>query len=287
MGGNILVLGANGRFGRNISMAFARAGWTVTPFNRARDSLESAAQGADVIAMGWNLPYHRWAAEMPDLHAQVRAVALRHDATVLLPGNVYVFGEGSAPVLKESTSHRSCHPLGKLRIDMETAYRDAGVRTILLRAGDFLDTEASGNWFDRMIASRVWKGRIAYPGPFDRAHAWAFLPDYARAFVQLAEQRHSLPPFSDIPFPGYTLTGQDLATALSKATGNPVQVKPFAWWPFRLLRPVMPLLNGVFEMRYLWSMPHQLDDTRFTELLPQFAPTDLTKALQAAIKPLK
>ncbi|SDN54759.1 Nucleoside-diphosphate-sugar epimerase [Lutimaribacter pacificus] len=287
MSGTILVLGASGRFGRSVADEFARAGWTVRGFDRGRDDLDRAAAGVDLIAVGWNPPYHKWAAELPGLHAQVRRAALRHDATVLLPGNVYVFGPGTGPVWDETTPHRATNPLGRLRIDMEAAYRAEGVRTILLRAGDFLDTEASGNWFDRLIAQDIRKGVIHYPAPVDVPHAWAFLPDLARAFHLLAERRDDLPRFCDVPFPGYTLTGDDLACALGRVMGQPVRIRPMRFWPLRLLRPVMPVLGGVFEMKYLWNLPHSLSAARFGALVPEFAATPVDQALAAAIAPLR
>lgn len=286
MTGTILVLGASGRFGHNIVSQFDAAGWTVRRFDRARDDLDRAAEGADLIAMGWNPPYHRWAAEMPGLHAQVRRVALRHDCTVLLPGNVYVYGDHSGPVWDETTPHAATNPLGRLRIEMEAAYRDEGVRTILLRAGDYLDIAASGNWFDTILARRIDRGVFYYPDAVDVPHAWAFLPDLARAFVDLAERRDSLPRFADIPFAGYTLTGQEMLAALSRVTGRPLRLRPMPWWQLRLAQIVMPSIKGMFEMRYLWSLPQRLDGTRFNALLPAFEATPLDTALARAIAPL-
>ena len=52
------------------------------------------------------------------------------------------------------------------------------------------------------------------PIPMDVPTAWAYLPDMARSFVQVAEQRHRLPAFETLHFAGYSLTGQDWADAL-------------------------------------------------------------------------
>ncbi|MEJ1990198.1 MAG: hypothetical protein P8X50_00455 [Maritimibacter sp.] len=41
----------------------------------------------------------------------------------------------------------------------------------------------------------------------------------------------------------------------------------------------MPMLNGVMEMRYLWSLPQRLDGARLQELLPEFEPIPVEKAL--------
>ncbi|MCP4818375.1 MAG: epimerase, partial [Shimia sp.] len=41
----VLILGANGRFGRNAAIAFENAGWTVRRFDRSKDTLRQAVHG--------------------------------------------------------------------------------------------------------------------------------------------------------------------------------------------------------------------------------------------------
>ncbi len=278
----VLILGQGGRFGRTATKAFEQAGWQVRGFTRGQDDLNEAARGVDVIVMGWNPPYHHWAAQLPGMHADVRRVALANDATVIVPGNVYVFGPDQGMPWDEATPHRATNLLGRLRIEMEAAYRTEGVRTILLRAGDFLDTEASGNWFDLMMATKLPRGVLRYPGNADIPHAWAYLPDLGRAAVALAERRDSLRRFEDVPFAGITMTGREMAQALARVRGHAVRVKPLAWWPFRLAWPFMPMVKHLFEMRYLWNTPHRLSDAKFKALLPDFRVTPANEALRAA-----
>lgn len=286
--GTVLITGANGKFGRHTARTFASASWTVRTFDRARDDLTTAAQGADVIVVGMHPPsYELWAAELLPLHEKVIAAAKSAGATVIVPGNVYGFGPGAGHVWDDRTPMTAENPLARLRQRMESAYREAGVRTIMLYCGDFLDDRASGNWFDRFIAKSVWKGWIAYPGALDAEHAWCYLPDAARIAVGLAERRDELPAFQGVAVPGYTLTGRELAAALGRAAGREVKAGRMAWWPLRLARPFMPVLNGVFEMRYLWSHSHRLDGARLDALLPGFEPTPPETALAAAIAPLK
>jgi nucleoside-diphosphate-sugar epimerase len=166
---------------------------------------------------------------------------------------------------------------------MEAAYRDADCRTLLLRAGDFLDTRASGNWFDRVMAAKLAKGIFTYPGDPDIAHAWAYLPDMARAAVQLAEQRQDLPAFCEVPFAGYTLTGTEMAGQIAALAGRDIRLRRLNWTPLRLAQAVMPSLRGLSEMRYLWDTPHALDGARMAALLPEFRATPVRDALRAAI----
>ncbi|MCV2887716.1 Rossmann-fold NAD(P)-binding domain-containing protein [Ruegeria aquimaris] len=279
----VLILGASGRFGRNAAIAFRRAGWTVVAFDRKRDDLHSAARGADVIVNAWNPPYPDWARQVPGLHAQVIEAAKAAGATVIVPGNVYVFGAQTPEPWGPDTPHRATNPLGRIRIEMEAAYRASGVRTIILRAGDYLDTEASGNWFDQIMIKPLARGRFTYPGNPDIAHAWAFLPDLTRATVELAERREALPTFCDVTYAGYTASGRDIAQALTQVTGRPVTLKQMNWLPLHLARPFWPLARCLLEMRYLWNTPHRLDGAAFDALLPGFRQTPLAKALAQAV----
>lgn len=279
----VLILGANGRFGRHAARAFDRAGWTVRLYDRARDSLPTAAEGAAVIVNGWNPPYPDWESQIPGLTASLIAAAKTTGATVIQPGNVYVFGADTPVPWSERSPHRATNQLGRVRIAMEAQLRDTGIRTILLRAGDFIDTEASGNWFDAIMVKKLRRGVFTYPGDPDAAHAWAFLPDVTRAAVALAEIRDSLPDFTDIPFPGYTLTGREIADHLSAATGHEIRLRRMSWLPVHLARPFWRVATHLIEMRYLWMIPHSLDGARLAGLLPDFRPTPVADALRQAL----
>jgi nucleoside-diphosphate-sugar epimerase len=281
-----LILGASGRFGCHAAEAFWNAGWQVRLFDRETDTLQDAAKDVQVIVNGWNPPYTEWASQVPRLTNRVIDAARRSGATVILPGNVYVFGPDAGPILSKDTPHKATNPLGRIRIEMETAYRDSGVQTLLLRAGDFIDTEASGNWFDKVITAKAARGRIVSPGAPANPHAWSFLPDLARAAVALAERRECLDRFEDIPFPGYTLSIDDIAALIEQATGRAQRVTPMSWLPLYAAAPFWPMGRKLFEMRYLWSMPHRLDGTRFNTLLPGFRETDPCTALGHAVADL-
>lgn len=283
MTGKVLILGGSGRLGRHAAEAFWNAGWRVSLFDRAKDDLLQAAQGMDVIVNGWNPAYTDWATQIPNLTEQVIAAARASGATVIVPGNVYVFGKEAPEGFGPDVAHVARNPLGRVRIEMEQRLRDADIPVVLLRAGDFLDTVASGNWFDLQMAPSLKKGVLTYPGNPEVPHAWAFLPDMARAAVALAEQRKMLPRFTEANFPGYTLTGQDMARLIGKTLKREVRVKRMPWWPVRLASLVWPLGAKLVEMRYLWDKPHHLTRESFDALLPDFQTTPVEEALAAAV----
>lgn len=280
----VLILGASGRLGRNAATAFAVAGWDVRRFDRRTDNLQDAAGNAAVIVNGWNPPYHKWADEVPKLTARVIEAAKISGATVIQPGNVYGYGPDAPELFGPDTPCTATNPLGRIRIEMERALRVSGVQTIVVRAGDYIDTEASGNWFDLFIAKRAAKGRLVYPGPLDTVHAWAFLPDVAQVMVAMAERRDTLGQWTDMPVPGYAVTGRELAESCARALGHPVRIKRMSWLLFRLARPFVPIIGGLLEMRYLWEKPHRLDPEPLARICPEIEMTPLTEALRTALE---
>jgi nucleoside-diphosphate-sugar epimerase len=278
-----LVLGASGRIGRHASAALTAHGWTVTPYRRGGVSLAEAADGAELIFNAWNPPYSQWRETVPGLTAQVINAAKSSGAAVMIPGNVYVFGRDMPPVLTPQTPHTATNPLGRIRVDLEAAYRNSGVKTVILRAGDFLDTEASGNWFDRIIAAKIAKGRLSYPGPLDLMHAWAYLPDLAEALAGLADRLPELPQVTDLTFPGYAMTGEELAAACEAALGRSLSLGRMSWLPIQVVRPFWAEAKHLIEMRYLWERPHRLDGTALDRILPDRAQTPVAEAMRTIL----
>ncbi len=273
MSGTVLILGASGRFGRHAAEAFWNRGWEVRMFDRANDDLVAASEGVDVIVNAWNPPYTEWARTIPELTRRVIEAARTSGATVLIPGNVYVYGRDAHQLFTENTLQLANNPLGRIRIEMEAAYAQADVPTIILRAGDFIDTEASGNWFDDVITAKSARGIFTAPGNPDVPHAWAWLPDMARAAVQLVEDREHLDRFEVVPFTGFTLTLRELARLVEASTGRPQRIRRFPWIALWLASPFWRMARHLVEMSYLWSKPHRLDDSKFRRLLPNFRAT--------------
>ena len=284
MTGTVLIIGATGRFGRNAADAFWNKGWKVKRFDRKSDNLNEAAKDVDVIVNAWNPPYPEWEKQVPTLTRQVIEAARVNDATVIIPGNVYVYGAAAPDLLTANTLHLADNRLGRVRIEMEQAYKDADVKTIVLRAGDYIDTEASGNWFDGVITAKSSKGVFQTPGPLDVMHEWAYLPDVARAAVELSERRDMLERYEEVLYPGFALTLGEVAALVSQASGIEQKIRRFPWIALWLAAPFWKTGRGLLEMRYLWSMPHRLDGSRFGELLPNFRPTDPLMAIASAVQ---
>lgn len=285
MTGTVLILGASGKISSHSARAFADVGWTVKRYMRGTD-MTAAAMGADVIVNGLNPPaYHDWARQIPAITAQVTAAAQASGATVILPGNIYNYGNAPGE-LTEATPQRPHTRKGRIRVAMEASYRDAGIQTIVLRAGNFIDPEGNGDIMRAFILRDIARDRITSGGDPDVRQAFAWVPDWARAAVMLAKMRTTLAVFEDVPFPGHSFTLRELQAELTRALDRPVTISTFPWWAMRVLWPFWELARELTEMRYLWSMPHSVGAAKFNRLLPDFRPTDLQTVMRGGVSPV-
>jgi len=242
-----------------------------------------AAQGVQLIVNGLNPPnYHNWSQLIPAITKQVIAAAKASGATVIIPGNVYHFGNTPGE-WSESTTPNPCARKGQIRLEMEQAYRDSGVQTIILRAGDFIDPDHNGDVMSLVLLPRLKRCRIVAPGATDVMHTYAYLPDWARATAMLADKRDTLDRFEDIPFPGHSFTLDTLQSELQELLDRKLAFSRFPWWLLGLTAPFWELARELQEMRYLWNVPHTLSARRFETLLPGFEHTPLRDALRAAL----
>ena len=311
MQATVLILGARGRFGLAAARAFADAGWRVLGQMRPgaqagadqriewlatdlRDTLAlaTAARGAAVVVHALNPAYTNaaWREQVAPMMDAALAVTRALDATLMVPGNVYNFGATMPAVLREDTPQLAQTVKGRVRIGMEAQLQRSGVRAVVIRAGDFFGS-GRGTWFDATIVKRIQKGVFTYPGQSGVGTAWAYLPDLARTFVAVAQQRAQLPTFEVLHFAGYQLTAQqwlDALDPLARAQGwvapqGHVKLSRLPWPVLRLGALLVPSWAALLEMRYLWNTPHRLDNGKLTALIGPEPHTPLPLAARQAL----
>lgn len=305
----IVILGAAGRIGDAAARAFLDAGWRVKGVARGskgtalapgveavqadafdREALAAACLGADVVLNALNPAYTEWEEKVLPMAENVIFAAEKAGATHMVPGNVYNFGYEIGIGMKEDAPQVASTPKARIRIAMEELFaaraRERGVRTIVLRAGDFYGGHRPESWLDIFILVKLRKNIFTWPGPMDVPHAFAYLPDLARAFVMLAERRAGFSTFERFHLAGHTLTGVDFKTATERAVGRPLTRRGVPWTLVRAGGLFMPLLREVAAMSYLWRTPHSLDGSRFARLVGPEPVTEPAAAIGQAIDDL-
>ena len=302
-GKRALVLGVTGGAGYEIARALIRRGWQVRAMARTPDparlpqaewvagdalnagDVATAAMGADVIVHGVNPPgYRDWAKLVLPMLENTVAAAKSSGARIFLPGTIYNYGRDALPLLTEDAPQKPHTRKGRLRVQMEQRLEAAaqeGVRSLILRAGDFFGPSAGNSWFSQgMVTPGRPVTKITYPGKRDAGHAWAYLPDYGETAGALLDREAELAAFERFHFRGhYFARGVEIAEAVLAANCGQVKIAGMPWPALILLSPFVRLFRELAEMRYLWEETAELDNAKLISFLGHEPHTDIKEAL--------
>jgi nucleoside-diphosphate-sugar epimerase len=260
----IMIIGSSGRLGAILSTTFKAAGHKVVTQSIRNWSNASFAQlpetFIDIVIHAANPEYRHWNSQALAMAQTAIAIAKRYSATLMFPGNVYNFGQSMPNDLRVATPQSAKNEKGNIRIAQEQAIQSAArasLKCIIIRAGDFYGA-GKGNWFDLVIAKKIKQKKVCYPGLTNAQHAWAYLPDLAAYFVQIAMLRETLKPFEVIHFEGHSCNGNEMIAAMESAVGEKLSRAKFPWTLLRIFKTFVPNGHGLCEMEYLWRVPHRL-----------------------------
>lgn len=302
-----LVIGATGGIGRAVAEALAVHGWDVKALHRDPERAKAAspdlavtwvtgdamnetdvvaaAEGASILFHGANPPgYRRWRELAIPMLANAIAGAKASGARLIFPGNVYNFGPDAGAIVDEASPQNPTTRKGAVRVEMEQMLAAAaadGIRSIVVRAGDFLGN-ASGSWFRAAMVKPDKPVRsVTYPGTREIGHAWAYLPDLAETIVRLAAIEQELDTFEVFHFGGHWIEpGVEICHAVRRAADKPgLPIRSFPWIAVYLASPFSAFMRELLEMRYLWRMPLRLDNRKLVSRIGAEPHTPLDEAV--------
>ena len=304
-GKQALVTGATGGVGGEVASALLRHGWTVRGLARdpararrtgpagidwvggdamREDDVMRAAAAVDLIFHGANPPgYRNWRGLAVPMLRHAIAAAEAVGARLVYPASVYVYGPDAGHVVAEDAPQHPRTRKGRIRVEMEAMLHAAsvrGLRTLIVRAGDFYGPRAPSSWLSTVLL-RDGKDlrRVVTPERPGIGHAWAYLPDLAETVASLADRDADLAHEERLHFGGHYLEGREMAEAVQRALGGAVPIRPFHWLPVYLGAPFVTFLREVIEMRYLWQVPLRLDNGKLVALLGEEPRTALDEAV--------
>lgn len=308
-----LVIGITGSIGRELAGALLRRGWQVRALHRdptaamsgtlgksvqwiKGDAMRSsdvvaAARGTELIVHAANPPnYRNWRGLALPMLDNTIAAAQACNARILVPATTYNFGSAAPRVLTESSPQLPTARKGQVRVEMELQLQKAslyGVRSIVVRAGDFFGPGAGNSWLTRGMVKARGRVRAVYnPGPPDTGHSWAYLPDLAETMARLIDCERAMAAYEVFHFRGHWLErGGEMAESVCRTLGISEQrIKPLPWWAIKLAAPFVNAFHEMLEMRYLWQIPLELDNTKLRSFIGAEPHTLLADALAATLR---
>jgi nucleoside-diphosphate-sugar epimerase len=309
----VLILGGTGSFGRAVVEELLRRGRSVRclvrdPSKAAKllgeapglevikgdvqdaPALLDASEGCGAIVPAVNYPYPQWVPHMARATAHVIAAARAANATILFPGNVYGLGpQSTGPLTEDAPNLPSAHK-GTLRVTIENSLQQAAeegpARVIVLRAGDYFGPTVRNGLVDPLFENAAAGKPMRAIGKLDIPHQWAFVPDLARAALELLAISEQLNPYEVVNFAGYVApTEREFLKLIAQQAQRPdLPIRSVPWSALKVAAVFDGVIRELLELRYLFDGSLILEGSKLKRLLPDFTETPVAEAVQATLE---
>ncbi|TVL91114.1 NAD-dependent epimerase/dehydratase family protein [Streptomyces sp. SAJ15] len=236
----------------------------------ARDSgrLAEAARGAAAIYHCAAPPYHRWASEWPPLASSVCAAAETTGAVLVMLGNLYGYGPVDGP-MTEKLPLAATGTKGRVRAAVweqaRKLHEQGRVTAVEMRASDFFGPGVTdGGHLAARVMPRLLRGKpVATLGDPDAPHSWSYLPDVARALVEVAGEERAWGRAWHVPTEP-ALSPREMVDLLAARSGTgPVAVRRLSPAVLGVASLFSPMIRELREIRYQFDRPFAMDSRAY------------------------
>jgi nucleoside-diphosphate-sugar epimerase len=249
-------------------------------------ALTTAAQGAAVLVHAVGVPYQDWSREFPSMQSSILAVARSTGAVAVFAENLYSYTADRLPLTEDSSEHPPTKK-GSLRLSLSHQWLEAHaagkVKAVAVRASDYFGpgaTQSANSHFGSRFFPGLESGKtVAFLGDPDAQHSFTYLPDYARALVDVALDPGAWGRVWICPSVGPT-TARTVASQFATEAGRPVKVGRLPSVMVKLLGLMNPMIKEVVEMLYQFEREFTVDASAFEGRFGWKA-TDLKAAVAA------
>ncbi len=283
MSGLHVVVGARGQIGRHVVRALAESDRRIRTVARSPmttvstgehacgdiGDLNDAARlcaGAEVVYACFGGPHRTWASEFPRMSAGLLAGAARAGARVVFADNLYAYGPQDS-VLHEHTTSRPVGRKPRLRAEVAemflAAHRRGDVRVAIARASDLYGPGVDNAMLSARFVATALAGRTSYlPGDLDAPHTFSFVPDVARAMVELGASDDAWGEIWHVPSaPAVSL--RSLVEQIAALSGARARVIRLPELVVRLAGVFDPQIRELIEMAFQWDRPYLVSHAKF------------------------
>lgn len=228
------------------------------------EALTDAVRGARAVYGCAAPPYHRWADDWPPLAASLHTAAEATGAVLVMLGNLYGYGPVDGP-LTEDLPLAATGPKGRVRAAVWERTRELAERgrimAVEVRASDFFGPGVTdGGHLAARVMPRLLRGKpVTTLGDPDAPHSWSYLPDVARALVEVAGEERAWGRAWHLPNQPALSIRQMVERLATRAGTGPVAVRGLPPAVLAVASVFSPLLRELREVRYQFDRPFVVD----------------------------
>jgi nucleoside-diphosphate-sugar epimerase len=310
-----IVLGATGGMGRALVRELLERGIETVAFSRSRSKLlelqracendsrleivegdafsqedvERASEGADVLFQSIGIPYPEWEKRLIPLTRTILQAAAAAKVRVIQIDNIYPYGRRQSDRITEDHPKQPHTRKGKLRLQMEEKLmkaHEAGTPVIIARFPDFYGTDAPNSMLAYTFSAIAAGKKAGYVGHRDIPREFIYLPDGAKAAVELAMREQAYGHNWNVPGPG-VITGHEVIRLASEAAGTKPRSMMIGRGMMRLAGLFNPMMREAVEMLYLTEEPVILSGSKYVREIGPVPATPYEQAIPLVIRQMR
>ncbi len=280
----IVILG-HGPVGKATAHRLVRAGHRVRVAQRTRpldltsgaafqacdvlnaEAVGAAIAGADqvVLAVGFSYTGAVWRRDWPRAMANTLAACEMSAARLVFVDNLYMYGPQTAPLREDMPlADFGAKPAVRAAITRQWLAARDRVKVAALRAPDFYGPGVRQSHLGDVGFAAIAQGKAAtLIAPPDTQHAFAYVPDFARAVeTLLAAPDADFGQAWHVPS-APTATPRAILALGAAALGRKLKINAVPLGLLPTLAVFSPFLRELKEMRFQWDRPYHVDASKF------------------------
>jgi nucleoside-diphosphate-sugar epimerase len=252
-----------------------------------RSGTDRATEGAAVVYMAAQPPYHRWPEEFPSMLEKVMDSTATAGAKLVMVDNLYCYGPQAGPI-NETTEEAATDRKGVVRREMAemllAAHESGKLRVTIGRASDYLGPGAGNSSITVLAIAPAAGGKtIRWIGDLDTPHSVAYLPDIARAFMTLGTSEEADGRVWILPH-GEPITGREFLGLVNRALPEPLKTGVLSRTMLFVAAPFHKPSKEILDILYQWTAPFVVDDqVAFNQVFGRFDSTPLDRAVAETV----
>jgi nucleoside-diphosphate-sugar epimerase len=232
-------------------------------------AVATACAGRDVAICTAGFPYDAkvWEASWPPAMRALLEACGRSGARFVFADNLYMYGPQTEPLVETmplTTYGRKPRVRAQITTMWQAAAAAGDVKAVAVRASDFYGPDVATSVLAAYGVANLVAGKAA-TAPYnpDHPHDFAYVPDFARALVALADapddaygQAYHVP---NAP----TRTLRELLALAAQIANVPLRLHIMPPWLQPVIGLFQPAVGELVEMRFQTDRPYHVDATKF------------------------
>ncbi len=156
-------------------------------------------------------------------------------------------------------------------------HQQGRVKAVEVRASDFFGPGVTdGGHLAARVVPRLLRGKpVSTLGNPDAPHSWSYLPDVARALVEVAGEQRAWGRAWHVPTEPALSTREMVARLAARAGSGPVAVRRMSPAVLGVASVFSPLIRELKEIRYQFDRPFVVDSSAYeAEFAVRATPVD-------------